>query len=78
MTAIWVSGRSVEYVGGLHEDYLAMLRTYDTKVEARSKDGGAEGPQGGRLVLADALTLLLGLVVAGGLFGLFLNGDKQP
>lgn len=75
ITNIWASGRSVEYVASLHDDYYAMLRTYDGQVLVLANSSGA-GPDGGRRAVATGFTLLLGTVTLGGLAMLFMSGAE--
>lgn len=77
VSGIWASGRSVEHVAGLHNDYYAMLRTYDGQVQTTAKEAGSSGPTGGKLVLANALTALLGALTFGGLVALFVPSPEK-
>lgn len=77
VTDIWASGRSVEYVAGLHDDYYAELRTYDQQVQVQAGSNGDSGPTGGKRVLANALTALLGVVTFGGLAALFMTRPEK-
>ncbi len=78
ITNIWASGRSVEYAAGLHNDYFAMLRTYDQQVQAQTNTNKDTGPTGGKRALANALTVLLGALTFVGLVALFMpQSEKQ-
>jgi len=77
--AIWSSGRSVEYVAGLHDEYFSDLRKYDSRVAEEAAAAGDSGQSPGRRLLATGLDLLLGATVFGGLFALFMpRGHYDP
>lgn len=73
---IWASGRSVEYVAGLNEEYNSELTVYDGKVQvaAASPEATAQGAR--RQVVAVGLDVLVGLITFAGLAALFLPGRK--
>jgi hypothetical protein len=69
---IWESGRSVEYVAGLHTDYRDELATYDTKVqEAAQGPETVTGPSNNR-ASAWGLTVAVSLLTLGGIMALFM------
>ncbi len=69
---IWESGRSVEYVAGLHSEYNQELATYDTKVrEATRGPETVTGPSNNR-VSSWGLTAVVSLLTLGGLAALFM------
>ncbi|MFL5732690.1 MAG: hypothetical protein ACJ78Q_05755 [Chloroflexia bacterium] len=69
--AIWSSGRSIEYVAGLHDEYFTDLRRYDGRVTEEAAAPLVSNQLPGRRMMATGLNLLLGLVIFGGLLALF-------
>jgi hypothetical protein len=71
VTAIWESGRSVEYIASLHDTYYGFLQTYDRQVEAAANSVPSAGPSGGRRLIAGALAALVSLAAVAGIAALF-------
>ena len=69
---IWEAGRSVEYVAGLHDDYHTYLAVYDAGVKTQASGAANSRPDGGRLLLASALNLVLGALLVAGCAALFM------
>jgi hypothetical protein len=69
---IWASGRSVEYIAGLHAEYHDDLATYDSKVAIAAQDPHAATPVSVRPVFAWGLTLIISALTLGGLVALFM------
>jgi hypothetical protein len=78
IAAIWSSGKSIEYMAGLHDEYFADLRKYDRRVAEEAAGAGNSGQSPGRRLLATGLDLLLGATVLGGLFALFMPRRGLP
>ena len=72
VAGIWASGRSIEYVESLHAEYYRMLKEYDPKVEAAA-NGTTAGARPDRVMLANGLNLLVGVVTLGGLAAIFMR-----
>jgi hypothetical protein len=72
VAAIWESGRSVEYVSGLHTDYRDELAAYDSKVAQAAQDPHAATPQVTSPVIAWGLTLVVTALTLAGLTALFM------
>jgi small-conductance mechanosensitive channel len=72
---IWATGRSIEYMEALHEQYYAFLKTYDGAVQATIAQGDtAQAPS----PLALTLNALVGVLALGGIGALFVSGTNRP
>ena len=71
ITAIWSSGRSIENLGSLHDEYRTLLQAYDMKVQAAATGEGSAQPTS-RMYLATALNILVGGFVLAGVAGLLM------
>src|SRR5436190_3632692 len=69
---IWASGRSIEYVAGLHDEYYQDLQTYDGKVATVANAANQPQQSSTRRLVANSFNVLLGAVVFGGLAALFV------
>ncbi len=76
ITAIWTSGRSVENLGGLHDEYRTLLQNYDVKVLAAATSQGSAQPTS-RVYLATTLNILVGGFVLVGVAGLLMPGATK-
>jgi hypothetical protein len=71
IAAIWSSGRSVENLGSLHDEYRTLLQAYDAKVQAAATGQGGGSPSS-RIYLATTLDIVIGLFVVVGVAGLLI------
>lgn len=72
ISGIWASGRSVERIESLHNEYYRLLKVYDARLQqVAAQDAANQGPQS-RRALATVLDLGVGLVLLGGLAALFM------
>lgn len=71
IAAIWSSGRSIENLGSLHDEYRTLLQNYDVKVQAAATGQGSVQPAE-RMYLATALNVLVGGFVLVGVAGLLM------
>ena len=76
IAAIWSSGRSVENLGSLHDEYRTLLQAYDAKVQAAATGQGS-GSSTSRLYLATALNVLVAIFVVVGVAGLLVPGSPK-
>jgi hypothetical protein len=72
VAAIWESGRSVEYIAGLHTEYRDELAAYDAKVVQAAQDPQAATPAVTSPVFSWGLTVIITALTLAGLTALFL------
>jgi len=78
VASIRQAGRSVEYREGLNDRYNQLLSQYDKSVQATANGSNVGSLSSGRVALASALDLLLGVICVGGIAALFVAKRAEP